>query len=75
METVSYRSTSQIIAIVKRKEFDITKVKLSENELLLILDKPEKPGNIGAIFRTFNAFGFKNIITANVTELDCYLLI
>ncbi len=65
METVTYRSTSQIIAIVKRKEFDITKVKLSENELLLILDKPEKPGNIGAIFRTFNAFGFKNIIISD----------
>ena len=65
IETVTYRSTSQIIAIVKRKEFDITKVKLSENELLLILDKPEKPGNIGAIFRTFNAFGFKNIIISD----------
>ena len=65
METVTYRSTSQIIAIVKRKEFDITKVKFSENELLLILDKPEKPGNIGAIFRTFNAFGFKNIIISD----------
>lgn len=62
METITYRSTSKIVALVNRKEFDINKVKLSENELLLILDKPEKPGNIGAIFRTFNAFGFKNII-------------
>ena len=65
MKTITYRSSSQIIAIVKRKKINITDFKFSENELLLILDKPEKPGNIGAIFRTFNAFGFKNIIISD----------
>lgn len=62
MESITYRSTSQIIALVYKKKYDINKVKLSKNELVLILEKPEKPGNIGAIFRTFNASGFKNII-------------
>jgi len=65
METITYRSSSKIVAIVKRKKFDITKIKFSDDELILVLDKPEKPGNIGAILRTYNALGFKNIIISD----------
>ena len=46
-------------------------MKFSDNELVLVLDRPEKPGNVGAIFRTFEAFGFKNIFIVE-TNLDIY---
>lgn len=65
MQTITYRSSSKIIAIVQKKIFDISNIKLLKNELVLVLDEPEKPGNIGAIFRTYNALGFKNIIISN----------
>ena len=65
METITYRSSSKIVAVVKRKKFDMNKIKFSDDELILVLDKPEKPGNIGAILRTYNALGFKNIIISN----------
>ena len=35
---------------------------MNDDELFLILENPEKPGNIGAIMRTFEASGFKNIV-------------
>lgn len=71
MKTITYRSSSKIVAIVKRKKFDINKIKFSDDELILVLDKPEKPGNIGAILRTYNALGFKNIIISD-TKTEIY---
>ena len=39
--------------------------------MILVLENPEKPGNIGAIMRTFEACGFKNIIIVD-SNLDLY---
>ena len=59
---IVYRQSEGIFAIVNYKDFEISKVKLKKDELFLILEKPEKPGNIGAIMRTYEACGFKNLI-------------
>ena len=47
---------------------------LDKNELankLLILDKVQDPGNLGALMRSANAFGFKTIIL-NIGSVDIY---
>lgn len=65
------RQTEGVFGIFDEKTEQINTSKLSNNELVLILDRPEKPGNVGAIFRTFEAFGFRNIFIAE-TNLDIY---
>jgi|TARA_S200000501_G_scaffold256287_1_gene240057 TrmH family RNA methyltransferase len=65
------RETEGIFGVFDEKTDHIDTSKLSNNELILILDRPEKPGNVGAIFRTFEAFGFKNIFISE-TNLDIY---
>ena len=65
------RETEGIFGVFDEKTDHIDTSKLSNNELILILDRPEKPGNVGAIFRTFEAFGFKNIFIVE-TNLDIY---
>ena len=46
----------------KNKKQDLKSLKLNSDELILVLENPEKPGNIGAIMRTYEACGFKNLI-------------
>ena len=65
------RQTEGVFGVFDEKTEQINTSKLSNNELVLVLDRPEKPGNIGAIFRTFEAFGFRNIFIAE-TNLDIY---
>ena len=65
VKKIIYRESEGIFAIVNYKYFDIEKIKLNDDELFLILENPEKPGNIGAIMRTFEASGFKNIVLSN----------
>ena len=65
------RDTEGVFGVFDEKTDQINTSKFSNNELVLVLDRPEKPGNVGAIFRTFEAFGFKNIFIAE-TNLDIY---
>ena len=65
------RETEGVFGVFDEKTDQINTSKLSNNELVLVLDRPEKPGNVGAIFRTFEAFGFRNIFIAE-TNLDIY---
>ena len=65
------RETEGVFGIFDEKKDRITNSKFLNNELVLVLDRPEKPGNVGAIFRTFEAFGFKNIFIVD-TNLDIY---
>ena len=44
-----------IIAIVKTKENKLSEITLSNNPLVIVLEKVEKPGNLGAILRTADA--------------------
>ena len=65
------RETEGVFGVFDEKTDQINTLKFSDNELVLVLDRPEKPGNVGAIFRTFEAFGFKNIFIVE-TNLDIY---
>ena len=71
LKKIIYRESEGIFAIVKEKKQDLNHIKLNRNELILVLENPEKPGNVGAIMRTYEACGFKNIILVD-TSIDIY---
>ena len=65
-----YKRQEGIFAIVNYKPSKISDLKIDKDDFFLVLQNPEKPGNIGAIMRTFEACGFKNIIiTDSHTEV------
>ena len=71
MSQIIMKKTEGIFGIFNEKSNKINAIEFSKDEFILVLDRPEKPGNVGAIFRSCQAFGFKNIIIAE-TNLDIY---
>ena len=71
MSQIIMRSSEGIFGVFNEKMNKINDTEFSKDEFVLILDRPEKPGNVGAILRSYEAFGFKNIIIAE-TNLDIY---
>lgn len=60
---VAYRQDSGgLILLARPKILKISQIDLPENPLILVLEGVEKPGNIGAIFRTADAAGISAII-------------
>jgi TrmH family RNA methyltransferase len=58
-----------LLAVAVQKMWDLEDRCLPENPLLLVLEGIEKPGNLGAIFRTANASGADAVIvTESVTD-------
>jgi TrmH family RNA methyltransferase len=65
-EKLAYRDTTEgIIAIAKTKSYKLSDLILKENPLLLVVEAPEKPGNIGALLRTADAANLDAVIIAN----------
>ena len=63
---ISFRSGSEkIMAIAQTKTHSLESLKPKKNALLLVIEAPEKPGNIGALYRTAAAAQFDGIIIAN----------
>lgn len=60
-----------VLGIYQRPELKLTDIKLSKNPLILVLEKIEKPGNLGAIIRTAYALNIDAIICTE-TKLDIY---
>ena len=69
-DDISYKNEDGILAIVQNKNNSIDDFKLSKNPYILVVESPEKPGNIGALLRTADAAGMDGLIIANPkTEL------
>lgn len=65
-QKLAYRDTTEgILAVAKTKSLRLSDLKLSENPLILVAEAPEKPGNIGALFRTADAANLDAVIIAN----------
>ena len=63
---LAYReSTGGVIAVARTKDLGISKLKLSDNSLILIAEATEKPGNIGALLRTADAANLDAVVIAN----------
>ena len=71
MSQIIMRNSEGIFGVFNEKMNKINDTEFSKDEFVLILDRPEKPGNVGAIFRSYEAFGYRNIIIAE-TNLDIY---
>lgn len=56
---------SGLVAIAKRPETSLENFNPSDNALVLILEAIEKPGNIGAVFRSASGAGVDAIILAD----------
>lgn len=71
-EKLAYRGTSEgIIGIYKTKEFDLNSFQPKENASIIVVESVEKPGNLGAILRSCEAFGIDALIVTD-TKVDFY---
>ena len=63
---ISIRSgVEKIIAIARSKLHVLKTLKLTRKSLIVVLEEPEKPGNIGALYRTAAAAKIDAIIISN----------
>jgi len=64
---ISYRETTGgLIAIAKSKRNELNDLKLPPNPLILIIEGVEKPGNLGAMFRTADAAKIDAVICCEI---------
>lgn len=72
-QKLAYRSTTEgVLAVAKSKNHNLDDLKLGTSApLILIAEAPEKPGNIGALFRTADAANVDAVIIAN-PKTDLY---
>ena len=55
-EKMAYReSTEGMIAVAKCKDHSLASLQLPENPMIVVLERVEKPGNLGAVLRTAEA--------------------
>lgn len=65
-EKIAYRGSSEgIIGIYKTKESDLSSFRPGEDATVIIVEGVEKPGNLGAILRSCEAFGIDALIVAD----------
>lgn len=72
-QKLAHRDTTEgIIAVAKTKTHDLNNIIFkSDHPLILVVEAPEKPGNIGAILRTADAANVDAVIIAN-PKTDLY---
>jgi len=65
-EKIAYRETTGgVIGIAQQRTHNLAGLKLKDNPLLLILERIEKPGNLGAVLRTADAAGIDAVIVSD----------
>lgn len=63
---MAYRSGVEGVVIVfKSKYAGLSDLKIEKSSLILVLEKVEKPGNLGAIFRTADAAGVTAVLVCD----------
>lgn len=64
-EKIAYRGSSEgIIGVYKTKETDLFSFKPKEDSTIIVVEGVEKPGNLGAILRSCEAFGIDGLIVS-----------
>jgi TrmH family RNA methyltransferase len=63
---MAYRSGVEGIIIVFKSKYEgLNNIKIDKSSLILVLEKVEKPGNLGAIFRTADAAGVSEVLVCD----------
>lgn len=71
-DRISLRSGSEeVIAVLEAKSHHIKDIYINNDSRVLVVEAPEKPGNIGALLRTAAAAGWDAVIIAN-PKTDLY---
>ncbi len=71
-QKITYRKNpTGHIAIFDQPNTDIKNLKLNNKSFILVIESPEKPGNVGALIRTADAVGVDSIIITN-PNLDLF---
>ena len=70
-ERIAYReSTEGVIAVVRTRNRTLDELSFKDNPLLIVLERVEKPGNLGAIMRSADAAGADAVIVCDpLTDL------
>lgn len=64
MEKVSDRAEpSELIVIAQRKVRRLEELKVNDDTLILIFDRPSNPGNLGSLIRSADALGATGVVT------------
>jgi len=65
-EKIAYGNRREgLIAVAQQPKYKLNDIKLAANPFLLIAERIEKPGNLGAILRTIDAAGFDGLIAVD----------
>ncbi len=71
-EKIAYRGDSGgILGIYKEPESELNILKTKENSTIIVIEGAEKPGNLGAILRSCEAFGIDALISTDA-KVDLY---
>ena len=71
-EKIAYRdNTEGIIALFDKKKYSLEELQITENDLFIVLESLEKPGNLGAVLRTADAAGVSCVILTE-SKVDNY---
>ena len=69
-ELSSKEDTSELLAVIKMKSDDFSRIKLSDAPLIALFDRPSNHGNLGTILRSCDALGVEGlIITGHAVDL------
>lgn len=70
-EKIAYRGTTEgVIAVIRNRQWTLDDLYLSDNPLLIVLERVEKPGNLGAVLRSADAAKVDAVIVCDpLTDL------
>lgn len=70
-QKIAYRGTTEgIVAEIKEKKLSLAQLQLREQPLLMVVERVEKPGNLGAILRSADAAAADAVIVCDpLTDL------
>ena len=65
-EKIAYGNRHEgLIAVAQQPKYKLKDIQLASNPFLVIVERIEKPGNLGAILRTIDASGFDGLIAVD----------